>query len=152
MFRRLVLIALLALVAGVLGYTVTRRMMPAAPAAPSAEDKLVWLAREFELGPAQTAEIDRLQVAYEPICAAHCEAIIDAQSGLSAAATPTERAAAEAELEKLKRVCADATRAHLRAVAAVMAPEQGARFLEMMEPRVAHAPDQTGAPSLDAAP
>lgn len=152
MFRRFALIIVLALFAGVLAYTVTRRLLPAAPTAPDAEAKLAWLAREFELNPDQAAEIDLLQVAYQPVCSAHCAAIFDAQARLAAATTPSEKADAMADLEQLKRICADATRDHLQTVAAVMVPAQATRFLALMESRVAHAPGQAGAPSLDAAP
>ena len=143
--------AALILAAGLLGYTLTRQIVPPpAPAeAASPEAQIEWLAREFELTPGQASEIARLQAAYAPICAEHCSAIIRARETLgSSGLSPEARAAAAAELARLERVCAGATRAHLQAVASVMPPGQGTRFLTLMEPRVAHTGDRTGAPSL----
>jgi hypothetical protein len=155
--RRPWLIFLFALAAGLLGYGLTRIAVraptPALAATPEAQ--LVWLEREFSLTRAACDEIKRLQLAYEPICEEHCSAIARAQTALKtalAADNATARAAAEAELARLKRVCADSTRAHLQAVAAQMPPAQGARFLALMEPRIAHGPDRTGAPALAPTP
>lgn len=153
MFRRLVWITALVVFAGLAAYFVTRRLMPPVPVAPTAEAKLAWLGREFSLDAAQLARIDALQTAYAPVCEAHCAAIMEAQDTLAASGEDAaRRAAAEAELARLKKVCADATRAHLVAVAAVMPPAQASRFLALMEPRVAHTAHRDGAPSLSAAP
>jgi hypothetical protein len=95
---------------------------------------------------------DRLQIAYAPVCEAHCGAVAAAQDALSAATDEPARAAARAELARLERVCSEATRAHLQAVAALMEPAQAARFLALMEPRVNHSAGRAGAPALDAAP
>lgn len=145
------MIILLALVAGLLGYGLTRlAIRPPAPHEASApEAQLAWLEREFALSSAACDEIKRLQLAYAPLCEQHCAAIVRAQAALKAAAGDAAgRAAAQAELARLKRVCAESTRAHLEAVAAQMPPAQAARFLAMMEPRVAHRPERTGAPAL----
>lgn len=153
MLRRLAWIFALAVAVGLLAYTATRRLMPPAPTSPTPEAKLAWLAREFALDAAQVAHIDRLQTAYAPVCEAHCAAIGQAQAALAAAGDdPARRATAKAELARLEKVCAESTRAHLEAVAAVMRPAEGARFLAMMEPRVAHTATRTGAPALDSAP
>ncbi len=143
-------LAALALAAGLIAYAGTRLALraPAPAEAASSAGQLTWLAREFRLTPAQTAEIDRLQTAYAPICAGHCIAIIDAQDALASADTPAGRADATAELARLKAVCAASTRAHLQSVAACMPPAQATRFLALMEPRVAHTDDRTGAPAL----
>lgn len=150
-FRPL-LFALLVFAVGVLAYGVTRRYIASAPVVPDAEARQAWLAREFRLTPAQSSEIARLQSAYEPVCVGHCAAILEARETLAVAATPEARAAAESELDRLKTVCAVATRAHLQAVAALMPPAQGPRFLALMEPRVAHTPGRSGAPALAPAP
>nr|MCU0793889.1 hypothetical protein [Opitutaceae bacterium] len=113
MFRRLVWITALVVFAGLAAYFVTRRLMPPVPVAPTAEAKLAWLGREFSLDAAQLARIDALQTAYAPVCEAHCAAIMEAQDTLAASGEDAaRRAAAEAELARLKKVCADATRAH----------------------------------------
>lgn len=147
-------LVLLVLAALALGYFTTARVLHSRlPAdAPTPAAKLDWLAREFSLTAAQIAEISRLQADYAPVCADHCAAIVAAQETLAAATAPDARTAAEADLARLEQVCATATRAHLHAVAACMPPAQSARFLALMEPRVAHAPGRTGAPALDGQP
>lgn len=149
--RAIALVAALALAGGALGYFATGRMLRPADAAVTDQAKLDWLEREFALSPDAVAAIRRVQADYAPVCANHCSAITAADRRL-AAAPPAERPAAEAELMRLREVCAIATRAHLESVAACMAPEQGRRFLAMMEPRVAHSPGRAGAPALDTAP
>lgn len=150
--RRTLLTLVLALVAGILGYGATRlALRPPARAADSTEAQLDWLAREFSLDKRARAEVARLQSAYEPICESHCAAIGRAQAALKAAIAADNaaaRAAAEAELARLKQICAESTQAHLRAVAAQMPPDQAARFLTLMQPRVAHTVERTGAPAL----
>ncbi len=153
MLRRPLILIALALLAGLLGYGITRLAMrpPQPEIASSPEAQLAWLAREFSLSRSAGEEIARLQTAYEPICEAHCTAIARAQAALSLARHSQDSAgiaAAEAELARLKRVCADATRAHLEAVAAQMQPAQAARFLALMEPRIAHTGPREGAPAL----
>jgi hypothetical protein len=58
---------------------------------------------------------------------------MDARKALVSA---SDKTAAHAELARLEAVCQDATRAHLKRVAAVMSPDQGARFLSLVEPKV----------------
>lgn len=151
MSRRSVIIVVLALFAGLFAYGLTRlAMRPPAVAEPEAQ--LEWLAGEFGLDARAKAEVARLQEEYEPVCADHCAAIAHGRAALrDAGSDPAARAAAEAELTRLKQVCADSTRAHLHAVAALMAPAQAARFLALMEPKVAHQDGRVGAPSLSPA-
>lgn len=129
------------------GYLATHRALRP-PQTLTAEDKLDWLSREFSLAPAEVVEIRRVQEAYAPICAKHCADIAAAEHALGIAVTPADRIAAEAELERLRTVCAEATRGHLRAVAALMPRGEGERFLRMMKSRVTHETGRTGAPDL----
>ena len=150
MSRRPILLLVLVIAAGLLAYGLTRlAMRPPAAKAESTEAQLDWLAREFHLTDAARAEITRLQAAYEPVCESHCAAIARAQDALrSAGPDAAARATAETELARLKRLCGESTRAHLRSVAACMPSDDAARFLALMEPRVAHQDTRTGAPSL----
>lgn len=152
MSRRLLILVPLVVAAGFLGYALTGLFTSPPPTAPAMIDQLAWLAREFRLTPAQAAEIARLQAAYDPICAAHCSAVAETRAALARAATPEARGAAETELARLEKICAEATRAHLRRVAAALPADQSARFLEMMEPHIAHPADRAGAPALDGSP
>lgn len=149
--RAIIIVALLAILGGASGYFATHHMLGGHDAAVSDETKLDWLAREFALAPDAIAAIRRVQAEYAPLCAEHCAAIAVADRKV-AAASPADRAAAEAELMRLREVCAKATRAHLESVAACMPAEQARRFLAMMEPRIAHVPGRAGAPVLNAAP
>lgn len=155
--RRLLILAALALAAAFLGYGLTRLAVrpPAAEHAASPAAQLAWLEREFRLTRAACEEIARLQAAYAPVCEQHCADIARAQAALRAAradSAPAAVVAAENELVRLKQVCADSTRAHLHAVAAQMPPAQAARFLDMMEPRIAHDDARQGAPAFSPAP
>ncbi len=148
--RRLFLFLSLLLLAGLAGYGLTRRFLP--EPVTDLEARHRWLREEFGLTADQSARIDAIQADYAPICAGHCAAIAFARANLDAATDATARASALAELDRLKTVCSEATRHHLQAVAACMAPDQGARFLALMEPHVAHGDSRTGAPSLNAHP
>lgn len=132
------------------GYLATRHAFRP-PQTVTAEDKLAWLSREFSLAPDEAAEIRRVQEAYAPICAKHCADIAASEHALDIAVSHADRLVAQAELERLRTVCAEATRGHLRAVAALMPDKQGERFLRMMEPRVTHGTGRTGAPDLSPA-
>jgi len=129
------------------GYLATSHALRT-PQSITTEEKLEWLAREFSLDSRAVAEVRRIQTEYGPVCAKHCADIARAETALLAATAPEDRVFAERELELLRKVCADATLAHLRSVAARMPRSEGERFLRMMEPRVAHQTGRTGAPDL----
>ncbi len=97
------------------------------------EDQQAWLRREFKLNPAQTAAVEKMQAAYQPVCAEHCRLIIAARDRL--AASPND-APAQQEVARLEDVCQEATLGHLRELAAQMPPNQGSRFLALVEPKV----------------
>lgn len=149
--RRPVVILLLVLVAALAGYGITRLALRplGSSAAVGTDAQLAWLEREFGLTPASTEEIRRLKAGYRPVCEAHCAAIGRAETDRRAAlasADPAALAAADAELARLKDVCAEATLAHLRSIAEQMSPAQGARFLAIMQSRVAHHPGRAAPP------
>ncbi len=149
--RQFALLGLLALVAGLLAYGLTRWVFPASlPAADTVN--LDWLRQEFALTPAQLETVASLHADYAPVCAGHCAAIAEAETALAASTTPDARISAQAELKRLEQRCADSTRAHLRAVAAAMPPAQAARFLALIEPKIAHTEGRIGAPDLNARP
>ena len=75
-----------------------------------------------------------------------------ARSAALASQDTAALAAADAELARLKEVCAEATLGHLRSLAAHMSPAQAARFLAIMQARVAHHPGRSGAPALAPSP
>ncbi len=149
--RHIGLLLALALVVGVLAYGITRWALPAS--APEGETaNLDWLKKEFSLTPAQLKKVQQLHVDYAPVCAGHCAAIAEAEAALNKATSPEQLAAARAELQRLEKVCADSTRSHLSAVAAVMPPAEAGRFLALVEPKIAHSDGRTGAPDLNVRP
>ena len=153
MTRRSLAIIFLVLVAALAGYGITRlALRPLSPQPGVTTDtQLAWLEREFGLSPAAMEEIRRIKTDYRQICEAHCAAIGLAESARRSALAsgdPAELAAAEAELARLKEVCAEATLGHLRSIAAHMSPAQAQRFLALMQARVSHHPGRTGAPDL----
>lgn len=121
MKRSLLLLACVVATA-LLAYTLTRRFMPAGE-----EDQMTWLQREFHLSAEQTAAINRLQDAYQPVCAEHCRLIQEASE--NPGTNP-------AEIARLEQICREATLRHLREIAAVMPPGEGPRFLALVEPKV----------------
>ena len=106
-----------------------------------AGDAMAWLRLEFRLSERQAAAVTKLHDDFSVECGEHCGAIIDAR----------ERKAPAAEIARLERVCVDAMTQHFERVAALMSAEQGARYLEIVMPRVAGY-DHAGAPNVQAKP
>lgn len=128
----------IALVAGLASFGVTRWL--AASSAPA--DEMAWLRKEFALTAEQAGAIERLHEAYRPVCTEHCARILEARERLAALERTDGRdsaayAAAAAAMTQLTRTCTESTRAHLEAVAALMSPEQGRRYLELVGSKVA---------------
>lgn len=123
---------------------------PAAHAAARSGDTMGWMRCEFALTDAQYAEIARLHAEHTEVCRGHCELVAAAQAQLAEAAragTPAVQAAAQARVRSAEAVCRASVEAHVRRVAAVMAPREGERYLAMVLPRIA-ALDHAGPPDL----
>ncbi|MET0263021.1 MAG: hypothetical protein ABW223_09000 [Rariglobus sp.] len=125
--------SLIALTAAALAFGVTHFALKSTADTTAHADELGWLKKEFDLTAAQTAAVEKLHADYQPICAAHCERVVAAREKLANATDPD---AARTELARLEAVCRDATHAHLQQVAAVMSPDEGARFLALVGPKV----------------
>jgi len=111
-------------------------------AALAKRDPLTWLRTDFRLSDAQFAAIRKLHESYSVVCERHCQAIQEAalKRNTLKSAPNTEAAlltAAERRLEELRDVCERAIAAHVREVAAQMAPEQGRRYLALVLPKIA---------------
>lgn len=127
-----------AVVVGLGSYGLTRWL--AAPAVGDA-DEIAWLRREFRLTPGQAEKIEQLHAAYEPVCMEHCMQILATRKQLAAFADSGRQDSAEyrqaqTEMERLKRVCTEATRQHLETVAAAMSPEEGRRYIRLVGPKL----------------
>ena len=132
--KTLLLCALIAVVAGLTSFGLTRWV--ASQRAPA--DEMAWLRQEFALNAQQAEAIARLHARYGPVCDEHCANVMATRQRL-AALTPGTPAHAEAsaEMERLAQVCSDSTRRHLEAVAALMDPAQGARYLALIGGKIA---------------
>jgi hypothetical protein len=122
---------LLVVAASALAFGLTYALLRPAP--DTEADEMVWMQNEFHLTPSQASAIERLHADYQPICMEHCKLIKQVRDNLASSA---DKASAQAELSRLEAVCREATQAHLQRVAAVMSPEQGARFLALVAPKV----------------
>jgi hypothetical protein len=140
----------MALATGLVCYRVS--CDPALRAAVQKRDAMEWLRADFHLTPAQFAEIKRLHDAYAPSCEEHCrliQEVMRARDALSAArhADPAALAAANARLQELRTLCETALAGHVREVAAIMAPDDGRRYLSLVLPKIANF-DHVAAPDL----
>lgn len=104
-------------------------------------DAMEWLRTEFKLTDTQYAAIKQLHDRYGTVCARHCSAIMAAE----------HRGAPRAEVAALESECVRSMTDHFHQVAALMAPEQGQRYLSIVMPRVLDY-DHRGTPNLAARP
>lgn len=149
--KRSLVIILAALVLGAATYFLCFRMatQPMRRIA-SVDNELVWLATEFHLTPEQTKRIAQLHSAYEPRCKEMCRKIAENNAQLDKLIaggrefTPDMerllRASAEIQIE-----CRREMLTHIYAVAAVMPPKQGARYIgllkmQVLQPGTPHSP------------
>jgi len=112
-------------------------------------DVMGWMRHEFCLNEAQYAEILRLHAQHSAVCAQHCAAVRTAREQVAASkrsAAAAGLASAQQELQQAEAVCRTSTEAHVRRVAAAMAPEQGMRYLALVLPRLS-ALDHEGPPN-----
>lgn len=141
--RRLFLIVVAAVAAAALGYFLVslRHSAASEKLANSTGADLEWLRAEFHLSAAQFAAIAEAHRAYSAVCAGHCTAILAARQQfdelLRANAPEADLQAAQQRVARLEAVCNGATRAHIQAVARLMAPAEGERYLSLVEPHLA---------------
>lgn len=104
-------------------------------------DQAAWLRREFALSEAQAEAVARLERGYQPGCVARCFEYLNARKELSAL-TASDRAwnpeigEAVERLYQVQMTCHREMLRHAYAVSAVMSPEQGRRYLAMIETRM----------------
>jgi hypothetical protein len=115
-------------------------------------DAMQWLRDDFHLDDRQFAAIRELHEAYAGTCAEHCRLIQEATKARDALAAAqgcdaAALAAAGRQVQEMRAVCESAIAAHVRKVAALMAPEDGRRYLALVLPKIADF-DHTVAPDL----
>ena len=141
-------ILLVALLAGVIGFVITRRQCDCnLPEAALTHDgatmlpELKWLRRELDLTDAQFAEVSGLHLAYRPSCEALCEKVAATRQRVQAMVAAgdvdsPQLAAALREQAAVRVECQTTLLKHLHQTAAAMSPEQGRRYLKSMLPQV----------------
>jgi len=136
----LAVLILLAAATGFVGYRMSCEPMLHAAAAKG--DPMEWLRADFHLTDAQYARIRELHASYSGSCAEHCRMIQEAtraRTALAAAhgADPAALIAAEQKIQELRARCETAITRHVRQVAALMSPEDGRRYLDLVLPKIA---------------
>jgi len=110
-----------------------------------------WLRQDFHLTDQQFAAIQGVHEVYAGSCVEHCRLIQEATKVRDALAaktsSPAARVAAEVAVKELRSVCEHALTGHVQKVAALMAAEDGRRYLALMLPKIA-AFDHATAPDL----
>jgi hypothetical protein len=148
--RTVIVLALVAMITGVISYRLSDDR--AVSEALARRDALTWLRTDFQLNDAQFAAIRKLHESYSVVCEDHCRAIQEAARDRrtlqsNPATDPAVLAGAEKRVQELRLICETAIAAHVRQVAAEMAPEHGARYLAMVLPKIADF-DHHAAPDL----
>lgn len=146
--KRAVLILIAAVLAGVVGFAISRwqtgsNIVGKAGAAgtPSFQSELEWLRREFQLTEEQFAKASELHFAYRPTCESLCEKVLASRGriaqlvGTEGHVTP-ELEAALREQATLRVECQTAMLTHLYQTAACLSPDQAKAYLEAMLPEV----------------
>jgi Spy/CpxP family protein refolding chaperone len=105
------------------------------------DGEMAWLVHEFHLNPEQRDHIAKVQSGYEPRCAEMCRRIEENNAKLNALITAGH--ARSPEMDALVQASAaiqvDCRREmldHIYAVAALMSPADGARYLSLMKLQV----------------
>lgn len=133
------LVVAIALGAGIVSFRLATK--PDIAAVLEKRDPLTWLKTDFKLTDAQFTAIRTLHESYSKVCEEHCRAIQEAAIAKNAVAkAPNADAAAvraaERRLEELRTICETAIAGHVREVAAHMSPQEGARYLALVLPKI----------------
>ena len=146
--KRALWILAVALLAGLIGFAVTRgRNCCTMTETMTAHDghtllpELEWLRREFKLSDEQFAKVSALHGAYRPTCEElcmkimACHAKVEALVSAGSAVSPDLKAALQ-EHAALHVECQTAMLTHLYQTAACMSPDQARHYLDAMLPQV----------------
>jgi hypothetical protein len=136
--KKLLSVLLLAAVAAVAVYQIHFRLQTADL---RDTDPQQWLRREYSLSDAQFAAIQRLERTYRPVCDRHCADYMTAHTRLqdlitrNPAWTP-EIGDAMADTYRIQMECRRDMLRHAYDVSAIMAPEEGRRYMAMILSRI----------------
>lgn len=130
--NRWIRLIVVAVIAGLGAFAITRYFAPL----PVSSSEITWLVSEFNLDPSQAEQVRSLHAAYDPICAAHCAAILDTRKQFETAASSEAQTEIKSQLAQLMAKCHESTQTHLKAVAAAMDPSQGERYMTLISPQL----------------
>jgi hypothetical protein len=114
---------------------------------PDARDPVSWTRQEFHLTDVQYAQVKQLEAAYHPHCMGMCDAINQSHQTLKnlILANGTMTPEIEAALKKdgeVQQECRAGMLRHFYEVSQVMSPDDGKRYLQMMQVQVVE-PEET---------
>ena len=108
---------------------------------PDTGDKLGWLRQEFHLTDSQYAQVKQLHSNYYPQCTMMCDEIKQSHETLAKLISSNSSLTPEVEValkkdNEVQQECQEAMLRHFYAVSQVMPPDEGKRYLQMMETKV----------------
>ena len=140
--KRILLLVLAALLAGIVAYTGVR-FWPAAPARGGIlldeMNELSWLGKELALTETQMQAVAKLHHDYRPKCEEMCRKIEEAESRLTEVAARSRTMSPELseaihEAARVRAECQEAMIGHLHQTAALLEPAQAEKYLAAMLP------------------
>ena len=142
MIRRVIIVMVVALVAGVCAFTWMRsQRIPHRDSSILLETmpELAWLRSELKLTDSQFTQVSKLHAAYLPECAEMCQRIADAHVRLNEAArgkseVTSELKSAVEDHAKTHAECQERMLVHLYETARILDSKQAERYLEIMLP------------------
>ena len=138
--KRLCLIAVTALLAGILAFYFMRsRQLAHHKTMVDSIPELTWVKSEFKLDDKQFAKVAALHAAYQPKCMEMCHRIASSQDKIRKLASgsrtlSSELDAAVSEHAALQLECQKEMLKHLYQTADMLPPDQAGRYLEDMTP------------------
>ena len=120
---------------------------------PDANDPTSWMRQEFHLNDTQYAQVKKLDEAYYPHCAEMCDQIKQSHLALKnlILANGTITPEIEAALKKdsaVQQQCREDMLRHFYEVSQVLPPEEGKRYLQIMQAQVV-APEKTSTATVN---
>ncbi len=138
--KRPVIILIIAIVAGLVSYSITRTQHASADGTLlDGLPELAWLRTELDLSDEQFAKVAELHAAYRPVCGEMCRRIEESRARLESVAlknrtTDAELQQAIADYERVRGECKTKMLEHLYQTAALMSEEQAMRYLKTVLP------------------
>jgi len=151
--KRLVVTAVLAILLGWAAYALSFHVASYTFCrVPDANDPSSWIRQEYHLNDAQYARVRQLEEGYAPQCAELCRQIQKSHNSLKKLilANTTMTPEVEAALQKdtaVEQECREAMLQHFYAVSEAMPPDEGKRYLEMMQGMVVEQDQTANAPA-----